>query len=196
MKRLFIALDFPETTDDALLDLCELGMQHATWAHAFHLTLRFVGEVDEGMFDDIRTALAELQMPAFSLTLKGVGFFPPRKQPKVLWVGVEKNENLRQLKRKVDYQLAQLGLTGEKRKFHPHVTLARLQNPSGDAIGMYLVRHSLFKTPPLQINQFHLFSSQLSPGGAIHTKEATYELENPSFLKEKSSHSVDHSRNR
>ena len=91
MQRLFIALDFPEKTNDELLELCDLGMKHASWAHSFHLTLRFIGEVDGGTFDDIRGALAELQMPAFSLTLKGIGFFPPRKQPKILWAGVEKN---------------------------------------------------------------------------------------------------------
>ncbi|MBF0279893.1 MAG: RNA 2',3'-cyclic phosphodiesterase [SAR324 cluster bacterium] len=191
MPRLFIAIDFPSDIQDQLLELCDFSLNSASWVEHFHLTVQFVGEVDQIMFEEIKETLAEIQEPAFSITLRGLGFFPPRKQPRVLWVGIEKNEALHHLKVKIDHRLQGLRLSPDKRKFHPHITLARLNNPSDDEVGAYLSRYSLFKTNPIPVAEFSLFSSFLSSHGAIHTEEARYLL---SRKNKTNWNSVDHTR--
>ncbi len=142
----------------------------------FHLTIQFIGEVDELLFDDIREGLSEIHEPTFSISLQGVGFFPPRKQPRILWVGIEKNDALRHLKKKIDHRLERLRLSLDKRKYQPHITLARLHNTFADEVGTYLFRYNLFKTNPVQITEFALYSSLFSSHGAVHTLEASYSL--------------------
>lgn len=178
MHRLFIAIDFPEDIRQQLTRLC-YGLPGARWVdeNALHLTLRFIGEVDGGLFRDIRDSLADIKRPGFRLSLKGVGYFPPRKNPRVLWVGVEKNEALLLLRNKIESTLVRLGLPAEERKFSPHVTLARFrdQAPLG-RLTTYMAGNNLFSTMPFQISDFHLYSSFLTPKGAQHTREASYPL--------------------
>ncbi len=127
-KRLFVAIDPPQQIRDHLALLC-CGLPGARWTppEQFHLTLSFIGEVDGSTFLDIREALAEISVPQFSLQLQGVGFFPPRGQPRVIWAGIEKSEPLHLLQRKITTRLFQRGLEPDNRKFSPHITLARLQ---------------------------------------------------------------------
>ena len=178
MPRLFIAIDFPDLVIEQLIELCDWSLENATWVNddQFHLTLRFIGEVDGIEFDDIREELFQIRQSAFPLTLKGIGFFPPRKQPRVLWVGVDKNEALFQLQKKIETRLDRLHVPAEKRKFHPHVTLARLRYLSAERIGSYLSRNNLFKTGPFSVEEFILYSSILTSQRAIHTQEAFYPL--------------------
>ncbi|MBF0287506.1 MAG: RNA 2',3'-cyclic phosphodiesterase [SAR324 cluster bacterium] len=178
MPRLFISLDFPSHIEEQLLELCDLSLDSASWvdpAH-MHLTLRFIGDVDETMFDDVIHALGGIHLSEFPLSLKEVGFFPPRKQPRILWAGVEKNEMLLLLRNKIESRLRRLQLPPDKRKFHPHITLARLRNGSAAEVGMYLSQYNLFHTEPFFITEFSLYSSVLTPRGAIHSQEATYPL--------------------
>ncbi len=178
MPRLFIAIDFPDTVIDQLIELCDWSFENASWTDddQFHLTLRFIGEADGISFADIRKDLFQIRQPAFPLTLKGIGFFPPRKQPRVLWAGVEKNDALYQLQKKIDTRLDRLHMTSDKRKFHPHVTLAKLRHLSVERIGSYLRENNLFKTEPFYVREFFLYSSVLTPRRAIHTQEASYPL--------------------
>ena len=178
MYRLFVAVDFPE---DIILQLTRLcyGMPGARWVSEdqLHLTLRFIGDADGAQFREIKDELAGIKAPPFRLTLKGIGHFPPRKNPRVLWAGVEKNDTLLLLKSKVDSALNRVGLPGDDRKFAPHVTLARFRDPpSLNRLTTYIAGNNLFATMPFAISAFHLYSSQLTPKGAIHTIEATYPL--------------------
>jgi 2'-5' RNA ligase len=142
-----------------------------------HLTLRFIGEVDNGRLDEIADALALVQGWPFEVRLEGLGHFPPRGEPRVLWVGIAKNPDLKSLKRRIDRALADLGLAPEARKFAPHVTLARIRGPlSPDRLGTYLMRHSLYCSESFAVSDFHLYSSWLKPHGAEYQLEASYEL--------------------
>ena len=127
MPRLFVALDPPEEVKDALDRLCE-GLPGVRWSdpQQFHLTLRFIGEVGQGLFYEIGEALAGVSHPPFELSLKGLGQFPPRGAPHTLWVGVDDQSGaVATLRRRIERRLGEVGVEPERRKFAPHVTLGR-----------------------------------------------------------------------
>ncbi len=178
MPRLFIALELPEEIKHALEPLAS-GLGDVRWLspEQQHLTLRFIGEVDNGRMSEIEEALGLVHGAPFELRLKGLGHFPLRGEPRVLWVGVEKNPELTRLKRQIDRALKEAGLPPEGRKFAPHVTLARIRGPLSRArLGTYLMRHNLFCSEPFPVTAFHLFSSWLKPQGAQYQIEASYRL--------------------
>lgn len=178
MPRLFVAIDVPDDVRGQLEALCS-GVPGARWVGTdqLHLTLRFIGEVDGALFRDVMEGLGDVEVPAFDLALKGVGHFPPRGHAKVLWAGITPNPALKRLRDKVEGALVRLGLDPEERKFSPHITLARFRNGAPHRhLGGYLAEHSLFATPSFPVTAFHLYSSQLSSSGAIHTVEASYPL--------------------
>ena len=176
--RLFVALDLPEAVRDRVAQLA-YGLPGARLipSEQLHLTLSFLGDVNEDRLPDIKERLAAIDVPLFSLQLKGVGFFPPRKQPRVVWVGVVANIELNQLQAKVQSSLLSTGLYLEKRNFLPHITLARLQNTPVSRVGRFLVQYSLFMTPVFQVRTFSLYSSVLNPKGAKHFVEQEYLLQ-------------------
>jgi len=178
MHRLFVALDMPAAVNDSLIALCQ-GVSGAKWADSapFHLTLRFIGDADDGLLQEIQYALAEIEAPAFDLALKGVGYFPPRGPAKILWAGIEDAPLLLHLRGQVAATLEAIGLEPERRKFAAHITLARLtRGPAAARVGEFLATHALLRTEPFPITQFHLYSSRLRPGGALHRIEASYPL--------------------
>ena len=182
MPRLFVAIDFPEAVTQRLAALCS-GLAGARWLppEQFHLTLRFIGEVDSGAFADIVDDLSAVACPPFSLSLGGVGYFPPRGEPRVLWAGVDVRlgavEELARLQSQIESRLRLLGIEPEGRKFAPHVTLARLKGTPVNQLGDYLIVHGDFITETIQLTEFHLYSSVLRPKGALHRIEASYPLE-------------------
>ncbi len=178
MPRLFVAIDLPPAATEALANLCH-GVERARWVDMsqFHLTLEFIGQVDAGAAEDALEALSTVTASAFELTLKGVGFFPPRKGARVLWAGVAPNDHLRRLQAAVHAALQQAGIGGESRRFHPHITLARFREPAPHfVVGPFLAANNLFEVGPLEIDEFHLYSSVLGKRGAVHTREASYQL--------------------
>lgn len=178
MPRLFLAVDPPPSVVDELGTLCA-GVPGARWAppEQFHLTVRFIGEVDNGRSADIREALAQVSEPAFPLTLTGVRHFADGRRPRVLWVGIAPCPALERLHNKIEQALAEAGTERERRKFIPHVTLARLKNAPVDRVGRYLEEHGLFACAPFEVREFHLYSSFLARSGAIHTIEESYPLQ-------------------
>lgn len=178
MPRLFIAVDLPERARELLAGIA-FGLPGAHWLppEQYHLTLRFLGEVDESMFRAIREGLGGLVSPSFHLTLRGVGHFPPRGEPEVLWAGVTKNEELSRLRAKVESLVAGKGMERDTRKFLPHVTLARVKESRSAWVGEYLAAHSLFSAADLPIQGFSLYSSRLTPDGAVHMLEGAYPLQ-------------------
>lgn len=178
MLRLFVALDLP---DFVRADLGQLigNLPDTRWLEPdqLHLTLRFIGEVDGGTARDIEEALAVVPSVPFELRLKGLGVFPPRGEPRVLWVGIEDAGEVKALKRRIDAALADVGLPRDTRKFHPHVTLARFrQPPPHGRFASYLARHSLYRGEAFWVGGFSLYSSFLRPEGALHRIEASYQL--------------------
>lgn len=178
MPRLFVAADLPEETREKLAEI-SFGIPGADWvpSEQYHLTLRFLGERDESTFETIREGLGSLVSPSFYLTLRGIGHFPLRGEPETLWAGTAKNEELVRLRNKVESVMAAKGLERDTRKFHPHVTLARVREARGEWVAGYIVQHALFSLQEIPVQSFSLFSSRLTPEGAIHTREASYPLE-------------------
>lgn len=178
MKRIFLALRLDDITRALISGLGGQapGARPVT-ADQLHLTLRFIGDVDGTTFEDIREQLRELSAPPISFSISGVGHFPPRGQPRVLWAGVEPCGELIILRNKVNRILKLCGISPEQRKFHPHITLARLKNSSPHRVARFLSLNSLLRTPPLTVRQLTLFSSILVPKGAVHTIEEEYPLQ-------------------
>ncbi len=177
--RLFIAIDLPESVTERL-SIMSCGLPGASWAQPdqMHLTLRFIGEVDGTMFKDIQESLADIRFKPFSIQLQDVGFFPPRKKPRVVWVGLgeESKEQLIRLRNRIESAMVRLGLEPEGRKYAPHITLARLHNTPANRVGRFLEQHSMFIMPPFEVNGFRLYSSVLNARGARHYVEQTYPL--------------------
>jgi 2'-5' RNA ligase len=176
MIRLFVALSLPETVRRQTAML-QGGLPGARWSsdEQLHLTLRFIGEVDEGVARDIDDALSGIESPAFTLTLSGVGEFGG-KNPRMLWAGVRPSEPLRHLQRKVETALQRLGLEAEGRKFSPHVTLARLRGAPLSKVREFLSAHALFGSLEFPVESFALYSSQLTSDGSIYRIENEYAL--------------------
>lgn len=178
MLRLFAALDLPGPAQKSLLELCS-GLSAARWVSRdqLHLTLRFIGEVDDSRLDELDAALAALRAPAFRMRLAGVGCFPPRGAPRVLWAGVEADPTLAHLQQAMEKALQAAGLPPEPKPFSPHITLARFRMPpAADAIRTYLERHAAFAVPEFSVTAFHLYSSQLGATGARYSRERSYSL--------------------
>lgn len=177
-KRLFVALDPPSEISQQLSSL-NSALPGARWTspEQLHLTLCFIGEVSSAVYTDICETLADIQSPPLQLRLQGMGFFPPRQEPRVLWVGIEANPQLLRLQRKIEEHLRRLRLPLEKRKFTPHITVARLQDCPSNWLGRYLQSYNTFSSAPFLLDHFCLYSSVLGRKGAQHFVEQEYWLE-------------------
>jgi len=179
MIRLFVAIDLPETVRDRLGAMCA-GVPGARWVDPanLHLTLRFIGEVDNPVADDIDATLSAIHVPRFDLWLRDVGFFGRGRGVRALWAGVDASDGLMRLQDKVENAVCAAGLARETRKFTPHVTLARLRGVSASRLQRFVAEHAGFMAGPVPVDGFTLYSSFLSSSGAIHTPEASYSIDN------------------
>jgi 2'-5' RNA ligase len=178
VPRLFISADLPQRARDRLSEI-SCGLPGANWVppEQLHLTLRFIGEVDHNVLAGIQDALDGVQTRSFYLSLKGIGHFPLRGDPEVLWAGVPKCDDLMRLRNRIESQLIRNGVQPDARKFHPHVTLARLKDSRSQWVGNYIVENSLFSLQEIPVQGFSLYSSRLTPEGAVHNLEGSYPLE-------------------
>lgn len=177
VMRLFVAIDLPKVIKNELADL-RFDLPGARWVplSQLHLTIRFIGEVDDDLLHDICRGLAQVKGDGFGMTLQGLGYFPPRKGRGVLWVGMEKSEPLLDLRKKVDSVLEGCSITPEKREFSPHITLARLKKTPLQQVTRFLADNTQFSLPEFTVAKFYLYSSMLTPDGAVHRVEAEYRL--------------------
>lgn len=177
MIRLFVALALPEDHRQQLLRLCQ-GVRDARWAsdENMHLTLRFIGEVEEPRVADIVGALTRVKDEPFSLTLSGVGHFQKGRRIRSLWVGTEACDALVQLQSNVDTALRHADLPPDGRRFTPHVTLARLKSGAEQQAGSWIEANSLFRAAPFPVDHLVLFESYLSHTGSIYTPVAEIPL--------------------
>ena len=177
MHRLFVAVDLPDAVKSSLLELCA-GVPGAKWRtfDQFHVTLRFIGEVDGGMARDIDEALTHVEAPAFDVSLRGIGHFGDNRRPRVIWAGVDDPEPLKHLHDRIERAMTSIGLEPEGRKYRPHVTLARLGGTRMHHISEFEACYGDFRSPPFHIDRFVLYSSFLSSERAIYTAEAEYAL--------------------
>jgi RNA 2',3'-cyclic 3'-phosphodiesterase len=176
MLRLFVGIELPSTLRLHLSLLCT-GLPGARWVDSgnLHLTLRFIGEVDEGMASDIDAALARIRAPRFEVALAGAGTFGGER-PRLLWIGVEDNKPLLELQERVEAALRRAGVPPDTRRYSPHVTLARLKRPDLARVQGFLAANALFRAPPVPVERFSLIASYPTKSGAIYEDQADYPL--------------------
>ena len=175
--RLFVAIALPDDVRNRLAEL-RTGIPGARWVppENMHVTLRFIGEADGGSCRDIVDALHRVHAQSFDLVLSQVGHFGAARKERLLWAGVESNSALVDLHERVSAALRSAGLPPDTRKFTPHVTLARLKRAPTERIGEFVATHNLFRTGPIPVRQFTLFSSHLRHDGASYYPEEEFPL--------------------
>ncbi len=177
MVRLFVAIPLPETQRERLRSLCH-GVRDTRWVapENMHLTLRFIGEVEEPLADDIAAALAEVRGAPFSLRLLGVGHFESGRRVRTLWAGVEKSDALTLLQERVEAAVRRAGVPPDSRRFTAHVTLARLKPTAPQKVVPWVEANAMFSSGPFAVDRFVLFESYLSHSGAIYSPVGDYAL--------------------
>ncbi len=177
MPRLFTGLQIPAPIGFAL-SLKRGGLADARWIDPenYHITLRFIGDVDRQMADEVADALDRLSNSlAFQVRLTHLGAFGGDK-PRALYAGVEPNEHLSRLQSAQERVLQRLGLPAEGRKFVPHVTLARLRSSNPGDVARFIADGGRFEPLSFPAGQFVLYSSRDSVGGGPYVVEQTYPL--------------------
>jgi RNA 2',3'-cyclic 3'-phosphodiesterase len=176
MHRLFVAIRPPEPIRDLLIDAMD-DSPDFRWQdeEQLHLTLRFIGEVDRPVADDIADALTRIRGEQFQLRIAGVGQFEQRNSG-ALWAGVEPREPVAALATKVERVCQLAGLEPERRAFHPHITLARWKGRRAYEVRSFLERNRGLKSDPFDVTEFALFESRLSRHGAHYEPVTEYRL--------------------
>jgi 2'-5' RNA ligase len=176
MPRLFTALEIPADIGFSL-SLLRGGLPGARWIDPanYHVTLRFIGDIDQPTADEVADALARVDRPGFDVALQGVGALTPRKPHSVV-ACVKPTAALRELQGEHERIIQRIGLEPERRKFTPHVTLARLKGASEPDVAAYLALRGDFRTAPFPVGRFVLLSSRASKGGGPYVMEEAYPL--------------------
>ena len=177
MPRLFVALELPDPVRERLA-LVQGGVPGARWVlpESLHLTLRFIGEVDEHAAADLDAQLGRISASGFDLRIADVGSFGPDRSPTVIWAGAPRCDALQHLRDKVDRAVVAAGLSADDRRFKPHVTLARMRNSRRDRVHRWLSDNAFLSTAPFPIDRFVLFRSHLNRDGAVYETLAEYPL--------------------
>lgn len=177
MIRLFAAIAVPFDVGEALARR-QQGLPRARWSpiDAFHITLRFFGEVAEPTAADLDSALSGLAMAPFEVALDGVGAFGEQDHSRAVYAAVAESEPLRRLAAKCETAARRVGLKAETRAYRPHVTLAYLKGSPPDRIVAWVQSHNLLRSPPWTVREFHLYSSWSGPDGNRYDIERTYPL--------------------
>jgi 2'-5' RNA ligase len=176
MHRLFVAIRPPEAIRDLLIDAMG-DSPELRWVgdEQLHLTLRFIGEVERPLADDIALALTRIRSDPFELRVTGVGLFEQRSRG-ALWAGVQPANPVAALAAKVERACVNAGLEPEHRAFHPHITLARGSRHSATAANAFLERNRALASPPFAVDRFILYESHLSRHGPHYEAVAAYPL--------------------
>lgn len=177
MPRLFLAIDPPPAVADAIADLRSETLD-GRWTdpEQYHLTLRFIGDVAEEKIPDLRDAAAPENAAPFELAPRGLGVFPTRRNPSVVWVDLEDQPALFELQEQMENRLVAAGLEPEDRPFTPHITVARVRHLDAETVHRFLREHEEFDAPAFRVSSYYLYDSELHPDGARHTRLETYSL--------------------
>ena len=177
MIRLFAAIAIPQEIGEGLVRR-QQGLPGARWrpTDAFHITLRFAGEISEEVADDLDAELNVVAGEALTLSLDGVGSFQDGDDIHAVWAGVAENPALLQLARRCEMASRKAGLKPDKRTWKPHVTLAYLRRADPVRVAAWVQGHNLLKSPPFRVTGFGLYSSHLGHGGSTYRLERQYPL--------------------
>jgi RNA 2',3'-cyclic 3'-phosphodiesterase len=176
MPRLFTALETPPEIG-ASLAMLRGGLPGARWIDPdnYHLTLRFIGDIDDAMARDITLILGDVRRPAFSLQLAGLQSFGGRR-PRAVVATAAPSQPLFELQAEHERLMQRVGLEPEGRKYTPHVTLARLRDSSSRQVADYLAVREPYRSMTFLASRFVLYSSRASVGGGPYVVEASYPL--------------------
>lgn len=177
-QRLFIALPLPAPLQ-ALLAGLMTPLHDVRWTPEaqLHLTLRFLGDTEDALIEPLKVRLAAIRVQSFVLPIEGVGAFPERSAPRVLWAGVGAGHpRLHQLRQRIDDTLLSAGVDADLRRFHPHVTLARCGGHAVNAAHQWIRSHREFAGPSFSVDAFELYASELHPQGAVHHRLERFPL--------------------
>ncbi len=176
MPRIFTGLEIPDETRQSLATL-RGGLPGARWIDPehYHVTLRFIGDVDGVVAREVALLLGRVQRAPFALRLDGLTSFGGRR-PRAVVATVAPTPALTELQAEHERLMQRVGLEPEGRKYTPHVTLARLRESSSRQVADYLAIRGLYRPPPFQVSRFVLFSARASVGGGPYVVEAAYPL--------------------
>ena len=176
MHRLFVAIRPPEHIRDLLIDAMD-DSPDFRWQEdgQLHLTLRFIGEVDRPLAEDLAAALGRIRAPRFDIRISGVGRFEQRNSG-ALWAGIEPKPPVAALAAKVERICLTVGLEPERRAFFPHITIARWKGRRTREVQDFLERRRGLVSDPFSVDRFILFESRLSRHGAHYEEVMQYTL--------------------
>jgi len=179
--RLFVAIEIPSDIRErimAFVAAVQPKVQGTRWVRSegLHITLKFLGNVQDEKRGAIESALSTITHPGCKLSLEKTGVFPTLKHPRVLWIGIDSGPELANLAAQADRVLSPLGFEREQRAYTPHVTLARMdeRGKKSDVAAALSEPNLSFGT--MTATQFHLYESKLSPQGARYTKLTSFPL--------------------
>ena len=181
MPRLFTALEIPPHIAQSLATM-RGGLPGARWIDPenYHLTLRFIGDIDDALAHEIAGVLGRVRRMTFELRIDGLSSFGGRK-PRAVVATVAPIAPLMELQSEHERLLQRLGLEPEGRKYTPHVTLARLRDSSSHQVADYLSARGHFRSASFEVSRFVLYSSRASVGGGPYVVEADYPLGEPAL---------------
>jgi 2'-5' RNA ligase len=174
-KRLFVAIDLPDSTRHLLAGL-DPHIRGVRWTDPtqMHLTLGFFDDVPDDVDSALREKLSAIDFGVFFLPVGGVGMFSAKGAPKIIWIGVGKaHPHLFQVHKRVQESALAAGLEPELRPWHPHITIARCRDVAAQSIRNLLKINAELDAGMIRVDAFHLYFSKLTPGGPIHTRELT-----------------------
>jgi len=172
-RRLFVAIDLPDSTRQLLASL-DPHIRGVRWTDPaqMHLTLAFFDDVPDNVDSALREKLSAIEFGAFFLLVTGIGTFSAKGAPKIVWIGVGKaHPHLFQIHKRVQEAALAAGLEPELKPWHPHITIGRCRDVSAQSLRKFLQSNAEFDAGMIRFEDFHLYSSKLTPAGPIHTRE-------------------------
>jgi 2'-5' RNA ligase len=179
MPRLFTGLEIPAALGESL-SMLRGGLPGARWIDPenYHLTLRFIGDVDDALAREITFLLGQVRRSGFELRVEGLSSFGGRK-PRAVVAAVRPSQAVMELQAEHERLMQRVGLAPEGRKYTPHIMLARLRDSSSWQVAKYLSARAGYRSSLFPVSRFVLFSSRASVGGGPYVVEATYPLAMP-----------------
>ena len=178
-KRLFIAIELPDYVKDSLAVFSGEGLKgfHYVPRERFHLTLKFIGDIPGQFQQEIEGAIDPIEVHSFLLPIEGLGSFPPNGHPHAVGAGVSSaHPRLFQLHKRIEDALFNIGIEPEKRIYHPHITIARVNHAADETVRQFIKRHPDFGAAPFKGEGIHLMQSGVVEGVRVYHKERTWSL--------------------
>ncbi len=178
-KRLFLSIELPEYVKDSLAALQEPDLRGFHWVprERLHLTLKFIGDIPGQFQEEVEAALETIAVHAFLLPIEGLGSFPPIGKAHAVWAGVGGGHpRLFQLQKRIEDTLFGIGIEPEKRIYHPHITIARVNQAADETVRQFIKRHPDFGAAPFKVEAFHLIHSAVEDGRRVYHMERSWAL--------------------